>query len=121
MRSQDWPEKLNAYILSQQGKEFKLGHFDCCTFSFGAVHAMTGESLSPEYSGAKQVLKMLKEKPLIERMREIFPEIHPAQAQRGDIGIFEDACGVVIGRDVIFVGDPWRLIPTLKMETVFRV
>jgi len=121
MRSQDWPEKLNEYILSQQGKEFALGHFDCCSFSFGAAQAMTGDNLLPEYSGAKQALKMLKEKPLIERLREIFPEVHPAKAQRGDIGYFEDACGVVIGRNVVFVGDPWRLVPVLKMEAVFRV
>jgi hypothetical protein len=121
MRYPDWPDRLNQYIAEHQGKLFRLGVFDCCKFTLGAVEAMTGMDYLPEYSGPREAVALLEEKPLDERLAEVFKPVHPAMAQQGDIGYFEEACGIVLGRHTLFVGDPWRLIATTQLEAAYRV
>jgi len=120
-RFADWPERLNDYIVSKQGTHFRYGEYDCCQFTLGAVKAMTGADHLPSYAGAREAVALVQEKPLDERLAEVFEPVSPAFARRGDIGYFEEACGIVLGRHTIFVGDPWRVIPTLKLESAYRV
>lgn len=121
MRYPDWPDRLNNFIVEHQGQRFRLGVFDCCKFTLGAVEAITGHDYLPEYHGPREAGALLAEKPLLDRLRETFKEVPVAYAGRGDIGYFEDACGIVLGRHTLFVGDPWRMINTVNLEAAFRV
>lgn len=121
MRLPDWPERLNNYITQQQSKRFRLGVFDCCKFTLGAVEVMTGEDHLPEYQGARAAVDLLNEKALLDRLAEVFEPVPVAFAKKGDIGYYEGACGVVLGRQTIFVGDPWIMVATVKLEAAFSV
>ena len=120
-RRDDWPQRLNEYIVQCRDKQWQLGKFDCAKFAFGAIEAMTGEDKIPaKYSTKKEALKLLAEKGMADWLAEVLEPVHPAKAQRGDLGVFENACGVVIGRFTIFAGDEWMIVPTLKLEAAFR-
>jgi len=121
MRRNDWPQRLNEYLTACRDKKFQLGKFDCAKFAFGAIKAMTGQDLIPaKYSTKKEALKLMAEKPMTEWLAEVLEPCHPAKAQRGDIGVYENACGVVIGRYTVFCGNEWQIVPTLKLEAAFR-
>ena len=121
MRYPDWPERLNKYILECQGREYELGKFDCAIFVCGAVEAMTGEDkLFPKYSTAEEAKKFMDQKPMTEWLATQFEPCHPAVARRGDIGVYENACGIVIGKHTILIGDPWSMVKTLDLEAAFR-
>ena len=121
IRRDDWPQRLNEYLTACRDKKFQLGKFDCAKFAFGAIKSMTGQDLIPaKYSTKKEALKLMAEKPMTEWLTEVLEPCHPAKAQRGDIGVYENACGVVIGRYTVFCGNEWQIVPTLKLEAAFR-
>lgn len=123
MRHIDWEERLNNYVNANRDKKFRYGRFDCVLFTMGAVEAMTGvdhtEGLN--WSSKKEALAILDEKPLDERLAEKFEEVPRMFARRGDIAMFEGACGIVLGRYALFAGDSWRAIPLTNLERAFRV
>ncbi len=114
-RYSDWPVRLNAYILEAQKDQFKMGTHDCCTFAAGAVEAMTGVDPMPEfrgkYDGWRSSAKALKKlgagtTSLYDTLCAKFgPPLAGVYGQKGDIVMYEDACGVMLGRMGLFIGE----------------
>lgn len=123
MRHIDWEPKLNKYIAESKDRKFRWGRFDCVIFAMGAVKAITGidhtEGLN--WSNKAEATAILDEKPLDERLAEKFEEVPAMFARRGDIAMYDGACGVVIGRYALFCGDQWRAIPLNELEKAYRV
>lgn len=122
MRLPDWENKLNDYIASVRDRKFRYGRFDCVLFTMGAVKAITGDNKIGDlkWANRKEAEAILAEKPLDERLAEKFEECPPAFARRGDVAFYEGACGVVVGRYAIFIGDQWQAVPITKLERAFR-
>ena len=111
MRCPNWPRKLNEYFVSVKDAQFEYGVHDCCTFSAGAVQAITGEDLMSEFRGkystreeSQSVLKSIGAGTLLRTLRKKFgPPVNGASGQRGDVAWYNGACGIIIGRDGIFL------------------
>lgn len=123
MRHIDWENRLNDYINANRDRKFRYGRFDCVTFTMGAVKAITGVDHTEglDWSNRKEADAILDERPLDERLADKFEEVPRMFAQRGDIGMHDGACGVVVGRFALFIGDQWRAIPLTELEKAYRV
>lgn len=108
-RVSDWEARLSEYIASKRNVTFEWGVDDCCTFSAGAVEALTDVDPMPEYRGkydtALGSARVLGGKKLEEVLDEKFPEVPIGFAQRGDLVLMDDCVGVVAGDYAWFVSD----------------
>jgi hypothetical protein len=108
-RVSDWEAKLSDYIASMLGEPFVWGVNDCCTFSAGAVEAITGIDPIPEYRGkydtALGSVRALGGKKLEQVMDDKFPELPIGFAQRGDLAMMDGCVGVVMGDYALFVSE----------------
>jgi hypothetical protein len=56
IRFPDWPRRLSKYLEDQKNVPFgynqRQGEFACCLFTAGAIQAMTGVDVCPEFRGA---------------------------------------------------------------------
>ncbi len=131
-RYADWPIRLNAYILEAQKQEFKMGTYDCCIFAAGAVEAMTGVDPMPEFRGKydswRSSAKALKKigagtTTLYDTLRAKFgPSLAGVYGQKGDIVMYEDACGVMLGRMGLFIGENGFVYVRIRhLSHTFRV
>lgn len=87
-----WPELLDAYIASRSRTPFEFGPNDCARFANGAVLAMTNANLmaAMRYNSARGAARILKrEGGLRAALARRLPEISPARAQRGDVGLVQ--------------------------------
>ena len=50
-RREDWPNRLNAYVVKVQHKKFNFKTWNCCIFACGAVKAMTGADIYKPFRG----------------------------------------------------------------------
>ena len=109
MRLSDWEQRLSDYIASKQAEPFAWGENDCCTFSAGAVEALTGIDPMPEYRGkydtALGSARALGGRNLEEVLDEKFAQVPIGFAQRGDLVLMDDCVGVVAGDYAWFVSD----------------
>ena len=123
MRIEDWENTLNNYIFQHRKRGFKWGEFDCVRFTFGAVEAITGVNYlaNLDWSNEQEARALLDEKSLDDRIAEHLESVPPAFAKRGDIGMYEGACGIVIGRNCLFIGETWRMIPITQLDKAFHV
>lgn len=131
MRYVDWPIRLNKYFMSVKDLKFEYGVHDCCTFSAGAVQAITGEDdLMSEFRGkystreeSQSVLKSIGAGTLLRTLRKKFgPPVNGASGQRGDIAWYNGACGIVIGRDGIFITkDGYGTVSIRNIKWAFHV
>ena len=108
-RTSDWESRLGDYIAAKRAASFEWGVNDCCTFSAGAVEALTGIDPMPEYRGkyttALGSARALKGQTLEQVLNCKFAEIPIAFAQRGDLVLMDDCVGVVAGDYAWFVSD----------------
>ena len=108
-RVSDWESQLCDYIASKRDEPFAWGVNDCCTFSAGAVEALTGIDQMPEYRGqyttALGSARALGGKTLEEVLDGKFTEVPIGFAQRGDLVLMDDCVGVVAGDYAWFVSD----------------
>jgi len=108
-RVSTWEYLLSRYIISIRKQPFAWGTHDCCTFSAGAVEAMTGEDPMPEFRGkydtALGSARVLDGRSLEQVIDEKFEETPIGFAQRGDLALFDDCVGVVAGHYAWFVGE----------------
>jgi hypothetical protein len=108
-RNSNWEMLLADYLRSNQATPFAWGSHDCCTFTAGAVEAITGEDKMPEFRGsyntALGAARALGDKTLEDILDTKFDEIPIGFAQRGDIALMGDAIGVVDGGFAYFVGE----------------
>ena len=101
-RLDDWRARLAVEMDRQRREPFKWGRHDC-VIGFGAaiVQALTGEDLARGYRGkyrtpekAAEIIAESGAETLGDFIAGFLPEIHPAFAQVGDIGVVE-ADGVI--------------------------
>lgn len=129
MRYEDWATRLDAYIAAAWSMPFSYDRsmgLDCCTFTFGAIHAMTGVNIGQRFAGTYST----KRESLV-RMREYcgkaeltfflaklmnefgFQRVPPFSAQRGDALVCPQVhrggyfFGILDlnGRDILSVGE----------------
>ena len=115
MRNEDWPEKLNDYLM--QPHEFDWATKNCGFFAFGGVEAMTGKDLVSAYRGPKT------KRGILSRMHKVCggdvetlmkkeigePLSAILLAKRGDIVSFDfgvgPALGLCIGAQAVFLSE----------------
>lgn len=105
-RVADWENRLAETIALWSGRPFKWSR-DCGRWAAACVIATTGvdpiDDLRSEYRTKREALKVLAKKPMVERLDDLFPRVHPAFAMRGDIALTQDNClGCVIGSEALF-------------------
>ena len=60
MRRPDWRDRLVTYCAAVEHEPFAYGTSDCFTFANGAVEAMTGRDLFPQFTGYASRFGMLR-------------------------------------------------------------
>lgn len=111
-RLPDWEERLAAYIEPRRRTPFAWGSNDCCTFTLGAVGAMTGLDPMPEFRGhyktargAVRALRRIGAGDLVATLTQKLGEpIEPALAQRGDVVMAQGSIGICFGAFALMVG-----------------
>lgn len=116
----DWRARLAAWTERNRAYRFRWGWFDCAIAAADAVEAMTGfDSLAAlgveadwkDEQTAFEAMVKAGFGQLSDAAAALFPEIHPAFAQIGDVAAiatetkFGDALGIVIG-DRVLVATP---------------
>lgn len=129
-RYPNWPVRLNEYILESEKKTFKLGKHDCCTFTAGAIKAITGEDPMKEFRGqyndwksAKDALDEIGYDNLYKTLAKKFgPSILGVKGQKGDLAFYEGACGIILGRYAMFLGENGYVFVLLRhLQRAFRI
>lgn len=118
-RLDDWRARLAAEMDRQRRAPFRWGSHDCALgFASGIVEAITGADLARGYRGkyrtpaaAAQIIADSGADSLGDFVAQRLPEIHPAFAQVGDLGVIEadgpigqalcmfDASGLIVMTD----------------------
>lgn len=117
-RLPNWRARLADEMDRQRQEPFAWGRHDCALgLAAGAVEAITGENLREGIGGYKTprgallALRRAGYSSLAEAISARLPEIHPSQAQIGDIGLIPsegdigaalcvvDASGVIVMTD----------------------
>lgn len=94
-RRDDWKARFAAEIDSTRHNKFEWGGFDCFLgLICGSVKAITGKDIGHtvrgRYHSEREGIEMLKGdgfKSLSAFMASVLPEIHPSQADVGDVGV----------------------------------
>ncbi len=92
-RRADWPERLAAYVQACARAPFAWGRhaLDCVSFGAGAVRAQTDVDLladAPDWHDEASALAALRQVGGLRRaVGARLPQIAPAQARRGDVGL----------------------------------
>jgi len=132
-RRPDWPERLMSTVEHHRNAAFEWGAFDCATLFADAVAALTDVDPLARYRPWKNErsarMKMIRAgfKTMQTFTRANFPEINPAQVQRGDIGFAHEAgnlsCpAVVVGAHAVSRDEQgWIVIPTSLLTLAFKV
>ncbi len=130
MRYSNWPIRLNEYIASISEKTFEYGTFDCCTFTAGAVEAITGIDHVEEFrdtyddkESSKATMKKNGKGNIYRILQNKFGKpVHGAMGRKGDIAYYEGNCGIVLGIQSLFIGEGgFTLVPISKVQRAFRV
>lgn len=128
-RISTWEAALSDYITAKRKQEFEYGVHDCCTFTFGAVEAMTGEDLMAPFRGqynslASSVvaLRDIGQGDLESTVDAHLPIIPIGRAQRGDVVLYDGSIGVVAGGYAWFVSDDgFERIPRIMWDKAWSV
>lgn len=130
MRIDNWPRYLNEYINSVKDNKWQYGTFDCCTFTAGAVEAITGVDYMEEFRGkyddvdsSIKALENIGAGDLYKTLRRKFGKpVHGAAGKKGDIIFFDGCCGICIGTQGMIIGSMGlALVPMVAVKTVFQV
>src|SRR6218665_1915217 len=110
-RHPDWEARLTAYLDPLRTRPFAWGEHDCCTFSSGAVEAMTGVDPMPEFRGhystaigSARALRRYGAGTLEATLDTKFVQVAPALAHRGDVIMCGGLLGVCLGPFLVAVG-----------------
>lgn len=110
-RFPDWEARLHAYLEPLHALPFAWGQHDCCTFSAGAVAAMTGVDPMPEFrdayttaTGSVRALIRHGAGDLAATMDAKFEKVPASLAHRGDVVMSDGLLGICLGAQMIAVG-----------------
>jgi hypothetical protein len=133
-RREDWPERLLVTIERHGALPLAWGASDCLLFPADCVLAMTDTDIAAEARGAyaslDEGLSLLTGRGLAdmaEAFASLFPEIAPALAGRGDLGVIVRPHGAlpVVFVDTVAVGKSdaggLRRVPRSLATRAFRV
>jgi hypothetical protein len=111
-RFPDWEARLRIYLESVRELAFEWSTHDCCTFSAGAVEAMTGVDAMAEFRGAysdeeaaKRALRRIGKGTLAKTLDAKFEAVDPAFAHRGDLVLADGNLGISLGHISMHVGE----------------
>lgn len=106
-RFEDWPTRLDRFLLARKSEPFVWGKNDCCLFAADAILAMTGEDFAVRFrgkyddlKGAVKILHELGKSP--DSISELpvdfgLEEVPIAYAQRGDVVLIDEQFGESLG------------------------
>lgn len=110
-RLPDWEARLAAYLEPLRARAFAWGEHDCCTFTAGAVEAMTGVDPMPEFRGrystaigSARALTRYGAGTLDATLDGKFERVPAALAHRGDVVMSGGLLGIGMGAFLIAVG-----------------
>lgn len=110
-RLPDWEARLAAYLEPLRTLPFAWGRHDCCTFTAGAVKAMTGVDPMPEFRGryttargSVRALRRIGAGTLASTLSGKFETVDPSLAHRGDIIMSDGLLGICLGPFLVAVG-----------------
>jgi len=108
----DWETRLSEHIEAHRTAAFEWGRCDCCTFSMGAIQAMTGVDHMSEFRGhysselgSLRALKRIGAGSLESTLDDKFTPAPIARARRGDLAFFAGCVGVVMGDFAWFMAE----------------
>jgi hypothetical protein len=116
-RRPDWQPCLFAYLADVTRRPLAPGRHDCALFAAGAVEAMTGVDPAAawrgRYTSFNAGLKALKKAGFRDHIALVashFPEVAPAFAQVGDLGVIRllgelPALGIFTGEHLAVLRD----------------
>lgn len=121
MRLKDWPSRLQAVFSAARARPFAWGEHDCCLQAAAAVQACTGVDLAAPwrgtYSTAAEAARLLQSLGGLRALAaRAGPEIDPAFATAGDVGL-------VVGEDgaellAVHSGQVWAAVSANGLEVV---
>lgn len=99
-----WRPALFDYVHAVAAKPFAWGEHDCALFAAGAIKVMTGEDFAGGYRGKYRTLagglRQVKRAGFANHAdlaASILEEIHPSEAQIGDIAAVEEDGAIGLG------------------------
>lgn len=111
IRFNDWEQRLAVYLEELRLRPFAWGVHDCCTFSSGAVEAMTGVDPMAEFRGRYRTkrgsavaLGRIGKGTLVATMDAKLEAVEPPFAHRGDIIMVGGGLGLAMGASAFQVG-----------------
>lgn len=131
VRVYGWPDRLKAVVEKHQNLPSKFGVSDCYLIADDAVEAVIGNRMFPdvEYTSELEAAKQLLSrgfKNVEEAFASKFETIHPAQTQRGDIGVIESdgaICGGFFSSNGFAARDTAQIMfyPISRVKSAFKV
>ncbi len=129
-RIDNWDVALNKYIVSVKDTPFEYGTHDCCTFTAGAVKAITGVDYMREFRGmyscvdsADEALATIGNKDLFRTLiRKFGKPLKGIYGHKGDVAFNEGCCGIVIGKYAMFISaGGYGIITISHVQRIFRI
>lgn len=125
----DWETRLSQHIEAHRTAAFEWGRCDCCTFSMGAVEAITGVDQMSEFRGkysselgSVRALKRFGAGSLESTLDHKFAPIPVGRARRGDLAFFAGCVGVVTGDFAWFMAeDGLEKVPRTMWDKAWSV
>lgn len=135
-RRDDWHARLSAEMDRQRRLPGDWGRHDCALgLAAGVIEALTGTDLARGYrgryrtpSGAQKILTEAGAADLRAFVAQMLPEIHPSQANVGDIGLIAEEgplgqalCMIDVSTLVVMTPDGHGHRPRSQLLTAFKV
>lgn len=130
-RKAGWEARLKNVIMKHQRLPSQYGVSDCYLIPDDAVEALTGERMFPDVTydsemGAAKALVAHGFHTVEDAFASKFEAVHPALAQRGDIGVTESngqICGGVFSAIGFVTRDNSKVVylPVSSVKSAFKV
>jgi hypothetical protein len=105
-----WPVLLRGTVQSHLAQPFVPGKSDCALLFADAVRAVTGFDPIADgrvYTTLQDGLRNLRRaghQTMADFIASCFPEIHPSEAQRGDLGMLADPDNGAVTSPLVILG-----------------
>lgn len=103
-RFRDWRHRLNDALAKHRKAPFRWGKHDCAILAADCIKAVVGDDLARGYRGkyrsSEAGLALMREAGFEDQVAMLasrYPEIAPAMARAGDVGVIEGPFGAALG------------------------